>query len=283
MTRRRRHIPTPDDVLFGLMGMAVFAVFAVLGSIQRQSLDMGGVLVNLLVSAVVVATIYHLYRVSVRLYRVFSRAKARRSLTQLAKTVVERHMTSLLKRRAQLVRYDAYSKLQLEGWRKEIAYFIDSQIAPHLTDRERTILEDERESLSLLIGRRVEDASKTATTFQGFSDRMTATEFEAFCADELRRAGWQAQVTKRARDQGVDVIAEKNDVRVVLQCKLWNQPVGNKAVQEAVAGKGYEKAQHAAVVTNSRYTTAAQQLASMNGVLLLHYSDLAELDTRLIK
>jgi restriction system protein len=53
----------------------------------------------------------------------------------------------------------------------------------------------------------------------------------------------------------------KNNVRVVLQCKLYGGPVGNKAVQEAAAGRAHERADFGIVVTNNRYTSAAEQLA----------------------
>ena len=62
---------------------------------------------------------------------------------------------------------------------------------------------------------------------------------------------------------------------VFLQCKKYSNPVGNKAVQEANAGKGFEGAEVAAVVTNNTYTPSARQLASAIGVYLLHYSELA--------
>jgi len=107
---------------------------------------------------------------------------------------------------------------------------------------------------------------------------MTPTEFETFCAEELRRAGWNARVTMQSRDQGVDVIAEKNGVRVVLQCKLYARPVGNKSVQEAAAARAHEQADFGIVVTNNRYTQDAEQLASTNKILLLHYTDLRNLD-----
>jgi restriction system protein len=94
----------------------------------------------------------------------------------------------------------------------------------------------------------------------------------------LKVAGWDAQVTIASRDQGVDVIAEKAGKRVVLQCKLYSGPVGNGAVQEIAAGRAHERADYAAVVTNSRYTAPAEQLASTNGILLLHYRDLSKLD-----
>jgi len=110
---------------------------------------------------------------------------------------------------------------------------------------------------------------------------MSPSEFEVFCAEELKRGGWNAHGSKVGRDQGVDVVGENNGARLVLQCKLYSQPVGNEAVQEVVAAKMDERAQHGAVVTNNRFTTAAQQLATSNGVLLLHYSDLREIESLL--
>jgi restriction system protein len=85
----------------------------------------------------------------------------------------------------------------------------------------------------------------------------------------------------QSRDQGVDVVAEKDGCRVVLQCKLYARPVGNKAVQETAAGRAYEQADYGAVVTNHKYTLAAEQLAATNGVLLLHYRDLPDLENLL--
>jgi hypothetical protein len=85
-------------------------------------------------------------------------------------------------------------------------------------------------------------------------------------------------VTMQSRDQGVDVVAEKSGVRVVLQCKLYARPVGNKSVQEASAARAHEQADYGIVVSNNRYTQDAEQLASANKIILLHYTDLANLD-----
>src|ERR1700730_11505635 len=76
------------------------------------------------------------------------------------------------------------------------------------------------------------------------------------------RAG--VTVVGSLRDQGVDVVAEKNGIRLVLQCKLYSRPVGNKAVQEAAAARAHEAADYGVVVSNNRYTQDAQQLASTN-------------------
>ena len=70
-------------------------------------------------------------------------------------------------------------------------------------------------------------------------------------AEAMRLGGWKAETTKGSGDQGVDVLAERAGVRVVLQRKRYNKSVGNKADQEAFAAKTFAKAQYAAVSQQS--------------------------------
>jgi hypothetical protein len=107
---------------------------------------------------------------------------------------------------------------------------------------------------------------------------MNPIEFERHCADFLNLSGWAATTTRGSGDQGIDVLAEKAGLRVVLQCKKYGRPVGNKAVQEAHAAKAFARAHKAAVVSNMGYTPAAHRLAKSTGVLLLHFTDLASAD-----
>jgi restriction system protein len=103
---------------------------------------------------------------------------------------------------------------------------------------------------------------------------MSPLDYERMCADILTADGWHARITKASGDQGVDVVADRNGVRIVLQCKLYSSPVGNSAVQEVFAGKVHEEAQYAAVVTNAGYTVGARQIANKTQVALLHHDDL---------
>jgi HJR/Mrr/RecB family endonuclease len=107
---------------------------------------------------------------------------------------------------------------------------------------------------------------------------MTPLEFETCCADYLHGRGWNTKLTQVSGDQGIDVLARKSGKLVVLQCKLHSRPVGNKAVQEALAGKTYASAHFAAVVSNQGYTKAAQDLSKKTGVFLLHFTELAKAD-----
>ncbi len=77
------------------------------------------------------------------------------------------------------------------------------------------------------------------------------------------------------------MIAVYGNVKAVLQCKKYSQPVGNAAVQEIIAGKSFEQAQVAAVVSNANFTPSAKQLASTTGVFLLHFSELPQFAKRL--
>lgn len=111
-----------------------------------------------------------------------------------------------------------------------------------------------------------------------FRDDMTPEEFEHYCAAVLREAKWDARVTRASGDQGVDIVADKRGARIVVQCKKYAKPVGNRAVQEIVAAIAHEGAQRGVVVTTSDYTRAAERLAASNDVLLLHHSELRRID-----
>jgi restriction system protein len=206
------------------------------------------------------------------------RLAARYTLMRHAAAITQQHMASLLRRRSQLVTLDPYGKPLFDRWDKEIAYFIAQHLEPSLASAEQASLLRNHDRVAALIATTVEAAFDVQPAFQLFSDDITPAQYENFCAEQLRQAGWSARVTMHSRDQGVDVIAEKDGRRIVLQCKLYARPVGNKSVQEAAAARAHEDADYAVVVSNNRFTPAAEQLAATNGVLLLHHRDLLGID-----
>jgi restriction system protein len=116
-----------------------------------------------------------------------------------------------------------------------------------------------------------------------FRDNMSPEEFEHYCAAVLRGAKWRAHVTPASGDQGVDIVAEKRGRRIVVQCKMYSKPVGNRAVQEVVAGVAHAEAERGVVVTTVGYTPAAAALAASNNVLLLHHAELHRIDRLLAR
>ncbi|MGI4800235.1 MAG: restriction endonuclease [Janthinobacterium lividum] len=91
-------------------------------------------------------------------------------------------------------------------------------------------------------------------------------------APDLRRSESKPSVHHPEPRQGVAV--ERLQITLVLQCKLYSQPVGNSTIQEISAARLHQRADYAAVVSNASFTPAARHLAMTNGVYLLHHEAL---------
>lgn len=109
-------------------------------------------------------------------------------------------------------------------------------------------------------------------------DTMEGHDFEYYCADLLRNDGfYNVEVTQGSGDQGIDILAEKAGIRYGIQCKCYSNNIGNKAVQEAFAGKTFYHCHVAAVLTNRYFTRSAKELAEKDQVLLWDRNELERL------
>lgn len=100
-------------------------------------------------------------------------------------------------------------------------------------------------------------------------DNFNGFEFEQFCTELLEINRYEnVQNTQKSVDYGIDIIAEKDNIKYAIQCKRYEQKVGNDAIQEAMAGKEYYECNIAIVLTNSTFTRNAQRLARSTGVIL---------------
>jgi restriction system protein len=99
-------------------------------------------------------------------------------------------------------------------------------------------------------------------------DRMTGSEFEAFLAVLFAKEGYAVRRVGRSGDFGGDLVLLKDGGPIVVQAKRYKGFVGVRAVQEAVGAKGYYRCDTAWVITNSRFTPAAIELARANDVEL---------------
>lgn len=81
---------------------------------------------------------------------------------------------------------------------------------------------------------------------------------------------------------GADVIAYKDNIKYVIQVKFYNNPVGNKAVQEVVGAIGMYKANKGIVVTNSTFTPSAVELAQANNIELVDGARIEEYKKEII-
>lgn len=100
-------------------------------------------------------------------------------------------------------------------------------------------------------------------------DEMNGPDFEQWCAELLRKIGFSnVEVTQGSGDQGVDILAEKDEIRYAIQCKCYSSDLGNKPIQEVNTGKVIYCCQIGAVITNRFFTHGAIDAAKATGILL---------------
>lgn len=134
-----------------------------------------------------------------------------------------------------------------------------------------------KEDLHLQQNRNKNYELENPITQQDF-DSINGHEFENFCADILKKNGYvDVTVTRGSGDQGIDIIAYKDDVKYGIQCKCYASDVGNKAVQEVFSGKTFYNCHVGVVLTNSYFTHSAVELAQSNGVILWNRDKLLQM------
>lgn len=198
-----------------------------------------------------------------------------RRLRRLIRRIAEPHARILAQRRRQECFVDVYGNLVRDGWQRERAYFAERTVLPRLAERG---LETEGEACWGEILAIVEAVAESVDLPDETEVPEDGIGYERYCAARLRAGGWQARPTPASGDQGADIVAERDGLRLVVQCKRHGRPVGNAAVQEAAAAALYWSGDVAAVVSNAGFTPAARKLAAAADVALLHHDDLVGLE-----
>ena len=107
--------------------------------------------------------------------------------------IVERHKRALIRKKFQTLREDDYGKKVYEPWGREINYFMEKVVDPEIKQsgfKEYEIYQTMRPALLLTIARQIENDSSS----DGFTmaPNVTPTDYEQYCAQRLRNAGWRA-------------------------------------------------------------------------------------------
>ena len=115
-------------------------------------------------------------------------------------------------------------------------------------------------------------------------DDMDGREFEEWCAHLLISNGFiNVKGTPASGDQGVDITAQKDDVKYAFQCKCYTSDLGNTPVQEVFAGKCMYDCHVGVVMSNRHFTSGAKALAEKTGVLLWDREKLASMSRCVIR
>lgn len=91
--------------------------------------------------------------------------------------------------------------------------------------------------------------------------KMDGITFEKFIALMFTLRGYKVEFTPRTGDQGVDLIAARNEERIAIQCKRWKNSIGPEAVQQIFAGKSLYKCTKGILITTAFLSPQAERMA----------------------
>lgn len=104
---------------------------------------------------------------------------------------------------------------------------------------------------------------------------LSGDDFEDYLFQIFTYRGYEVTRTGKAGDQGVDLIATRDGVKLAIQAKCYQGSVGNEPVQEVYAGMVHYKCQRCVVMTSSYFTASAKKLAESVGCTLVEGGQLA--------
>lgn len=123
-------------------------------------------------------------------------------------------------------------------------------------------------------------APAAAWGLQVFDD-IEWRRFETLCAELFAQAGFEARTQSHGADGGVDIWLHSRNAAgpvAVVQCKHWlTRPVGEKEVLGLLRVMAAHKVSRGTLVTTSRFTDEAEELARDNGIHLLDVQGLLAL------
>jgi restriction endonuclease Mrr len=100
-------------------------------------------------------------------------------------------------------------------------------------------------------------------------------EFGQLMAHYFRQQGYTIDTTMASGDRGADLVITGADRRIAVRLKRQDNPVENRAIQEALAGRAFYGAYEAWLITNDTFTRGAHNDARVAGVRLIDGNELA--------
>jgi len=270
--------------------------FVALGLIIRpieavvEYVKMHGVIItaaSLLSAAAILAWI-----IQNRISRSMRRKSAYNHISRIAEHTIEQYKLPLVSKRRTLVTKGEYGQISNRRYIREICVFYEHALRPRITYY-LVRLDDadgkkHKDFFCRQIRRRVnelynEELTKSDSVGDDFTrwERCEGTghEFEEWCANRLRALGWNAFKTKGSGDGGGDIVAERNGIKIIVQCKLYRDRVANKAVQEVFTAKAIYGTHYAFVVAPNGYQISARKAAGVTGVRLISHRDIDNIES----
>lgn len=106
---------------------------------------------------------------------------------------------------------------------------------------------------------------------------VSGTQFELYLVNLFKDLGYKVKHNGKSGDQGADLIVKKGDYVYAIQAKYYTGKLSNSPVQEITGALKLYNANQGVVITNSEFTSGAEELAKANSVILIDGKDLKKL------
>ena len=154
---------------------------------------------------------------------------------------------------------------------------------PKLTPEQAAIYEDLKDRYS----RRAKyDAAvkkwhhHNSITSVAFWRNKKGVSLEKSVASLLRERGWNVGLTATTGDGGIDLICEKQDAKVLVQCKGHKNSLGVGAIRDAAGVKLANGGDQMVVIAPNGFTAGSTSFAKQSGVILLDAHGLVSIASR---
>jgi len=107
---------------------------------------------------------------------------------------------------------------------------------------------------------------------------MSGQEFEEFVAAVYKKKGYRIEYTQVTGDHGIDLVMRKDNKKTVVQCKRWNDSVGEPIVRDFFGSMVSEGADQGVIVTTASFTPQAVAFAANKPITLVDLDLLLQLD-----
>lgn len=182
-----------------------------------------------------------------------------KTLNLVNEAITEDNRQKLLREIVQL----EHKNLSLSKAQKNLSEIVNKLIFQKgMLENEILDLEEKRKEIFI--------ADNNPISIQYIDNLTSGLEFENVFAKTLQKLGYtNIEITSSTGDFGIDILAkDDNDILYGFQCKLYSNPVGNDAIQQAYSGKKHYNCDIVIVVTNNIFTKQAIEQARETQVIL---------------
>ena len=106
---------------------------------------------------------------------------------------------------------------------------------------------------------------------------MKGVRFEESLADLYRKMGYSVRQTKGSGDEGIDLILEKEGIKIVVQCKGHAKPIGVGVVRDLYGAMMHFGAPTAVLACPAGFTEGVMQFVRGKPIKLVSAKELIEM------